>query len=168
MIVMGVDPGSSKTGFGVVSLENGRLRHIDHGVVRAHSSHTLPRRLMAIFRGIKEALKIHHPEAIAVETVFHARNARSSLILGHARGVILLAAVQEGVEVFEYSPREVKQALTGYGQAHKEQLRYMVRSLLSLRESLPLDASDALAIAICHAHYRGGCNPIARMTNHPG
>jgi crossover junction endodeoxyribonuclease RuvC len=155
MVVMGVDPGSTATGFGVISVERGRLCHRGHGVLRVNGSETLPRRLSRLFEGLKRILREHKPGALAIEAIFHARNARSSLILGHARGVLLLAAIQEGLEPVEYTPLEVKQALTGFGQATKEQIRYMVQALLSLKEPVPLDASDALAVAICHAHCLG-------------
>jgi crossover junction endodeoxyribonuclease RuvC len=98
-----------------------------------------------------DVIERHRPQSMAVEAIFHAKNARSSLILGHARGVILLAAVQAGVEVYEYSALQIKQALTGYGRAGKEQTRAMVRSVLSIRETPPVDASDALAVAVCHS-----------------
>lgn len=152
MLILGIDPGSSRTGFGLISYRRGSLDLVGHGVIRVGSRRSLPQRLKAIYLGIKDVIQTHRPEGVAVESIFHAENARSSLILGHARGVILLAAVQLEMEVYEYSPRQVKQALTGYGSAEKEQLRAMVKSLLGIREALTLDASDALAVAICHAH----------------
>lgn len=155
MVVMGVDPGSTATGFGVISVEGGRLCHRGHGVLRVDGSVTLACRLSHLFEGLRRILREYRPATLAMEAIFHARNARSSLILGHARGVLLLAAVQEGLEPVEYTPLEVKQALTGFGQATKAQIRYMVRALLSLKGPLPLDASDALAVAICHAHCMG-------------
>jgi crossover junction endodeoxyribonuclease RuvC len=156
MVFLGVDPGSARTGFGVIDSQSGVLRHVAHGVVQADSSRPLPHRLQRIHHRILELLEFHRPASVAVEAIFHARNAKSSLILGHARGVILLACVDAGLDVHEYSPRQVKQALTGYGQADKEQIRFMVRSLLGLQESPPLDASDALAVAVCHAHCETG------------
>jgi crossover junction endodeoxyribonuclease RuvC len=152
MVFLGVDPGSSLTGFGVVSLQHGSLRHVGHGVIRAGTAGPFPHRLQRIYAGMMEVMERYRPDGAAVEAVFHAKNARSSLIMGHARGVILLAAVQWGVEIDEYSPLQVKLAVTGYGHAHKEQIRTMVKGLLGIREVSSLDASDALAVAICHAH----------------
>jgi crossover junction endodeoxyribonuclease RuvC len=122
------------------------------GVIRVGSRLPLPRRLQAIYLGVRDVIQAHTPQGVAVESIFHAQNARSSLILGQARGVILLAAVQLELEVYEYTPRQVKQALTGYGNAGKHQLRAMVKSLLGIEGAIALDASDALAVAICHAH----------------
>jgi crossover junction endodeoxyribonuclease RuvC len=152
MVFLGVDPGSARTGFGLIVSDAGALRHVAHGVIQADSGRPLPQRLQRIHHRIVELIEFHRPESVAVEAIFHARNAKSSLTLGHARGVILLACVDAGLEVHEYSPRVIKQALTGYGQADKEQIRFMVRSMLGLRENPPLDASDALAVAVCHAH----------------
>jgi crossover junction endodeoxyribonuclease RuvC len=156
MIILGVDPGSARAGFGLVVEEKRSLRHLVHGVVQGGSSNGLPHRLHRIYQAFGEIIEKHRPDTVAVEGIFHARNAKSSLILGHARGVILLACVEAGMEVNEYSPLQIKQAVTGYGQAGKEQIRYMIRSILELKEPPPMDASDALAVAICHAHFRGG------------
>ncbi len=152
MVFLGVDPGSSLTGFGLVSLQAGSPRHVAHGVIRGGSTGPFPHRLQKIYTGMMEVMERYRPEGVAVEAVFHAKNARSSLIMGHARGVILLAAVQAGVEVHEYSPLQVKLAVTGYGHAGKDQIRAMVGKLLGIPEVSSLDASDALAVAICHAH----------------
>jgi len=152
MVFLGVDPGSSRTGFGLVAVENGRLLHVTHGVIRAGKGGALARRLHEIHSGIEAVIRRHSPQAVAVESIFHAKNPRSSLVMGQARGVILLAAVQSGVEIYEYSPLQVKLAVTGYGHAGKEQIRAMVRQLLGVSDVLPMDASDALAVAICHAH----------------
>jgi crossover junction endodeoxyribonuclease RuvC len=152
MVVLGIDPGSSQTGFGIVSSHRRALQYVGHGVIRAASRLPLPQRLQAIYRGIHDVIDAHRPNGMAVEAIFHARNAKSSLVLGHARGIALLAAVERSLDIYEYSPRQVKQALTGYGNAPKEQLRAMVRALLALQGAVPLDASDALAVAICHAH----------------
>lgn len=152
MVVLGVDPGTSCTGFGLISSNHGSLKHITHGVIRADSKYPFSDRLLAIYQGIKDVMEAHRPHCVAVEAIFHARNARSSLILGHARGIILLAAVQANIQVHEYSALQVKQALTGYGRAEKGQIRALVKSLLSINKNPPMDASDALALAICHAH----------------
>ncbi len=152
MVFLGVDPGSSRTGFGLVAIQAGRLIHVAHGVIRAGNGPSLPHRLQQIHHGMEAVIQSHRPAAVAVESIFHAKNPRSSLIMGEARGVILLAAIQGGVEIYEYTPLQVKIAVTGYGHAGKEQIRAMVRRLLGVREVPPVDASDALAVAICHAH----------------
>lgn len=136
----------------MVSIHKGTLGHVAHGVIAAGSKRPLPQRLQRIYLGIDELIRTYRPDGVAVEAIFHARNARSSLILGHARGVVLLAAANGGVAVHEYSALAVKQALTGYGHADKAQLGYMVQRLLGIDNLSSVDASDALAVAICHAH----------------
>ena len=150
MIVLGIDPGSHATGYGVVSTEP-VARMLAGGVIRTDSKAPLAERLRQIHSGITGILGEHQVQAFAVEDLFNAKNARSSLILGHARGVILLAGAEAGLEVAEYAPREVKQALTGNGAATKEQVRFMVMRLLGLKDEPPLDLSDALAVALAHA-----------------
>ena len=152
MILLGIDPGSAVTGYGVISSNKGEIRHVEHGVIRSGAKRPLPERLKSIYTGISEVMASHRPDGVAVEAVFHAKNARSALILGHARGVALLAAANHGVEIFEYSPLQIKQAVTGYGRAEKEQIRQMIKAVLAIRGDIPLDASDALAAAVCHAH----------------
>lgn len=152
-VILGVDPGSWKAGYGVVQARGAALQHLAHGVIHAGAAGlSLPERLGRLYQGFTELMEQYRPEVMAVESVFHSRNARSSLILGHARGVILLAGIHAGVLVEEYSPLSVKQALTGFGAAEKQQVRFMVRSILGLRTFPPIDASDALAVAVCHAH----------------
>ena len=150
MIILGVDPGSHATGYGVIST-GPVVRILDGGVIRAGKNAPLCDRLLAIHRGLTTVIDRHGPQALAVEDLFNAKNARSSLILGHARGVILLAGASAGLPVAEYAPREVKKALTGNGAATKEQVRFMVMRLLTLKDSPPLDESDALAVALTHA-----------------
>ena len=154
MIVLGIDPGSHATGYGVVSTEP-VARLLAGGVIRTSARATLPERLLEIHQGVSAVLAEHPIAAMAVENLFNAKNARSSLILGHARGVILLAGAEAGLTVGEYAPREVKQALTGNGAATKEQVRFMVMRLLNLKEEPPLDMSDALAVALSHASRLG-------------
>nr|MEE4269361.1 crossover junction endodeoxyribonuclease RuvC [Candidatus Krumholzibacteria bacterium] len=154
MIVLGIDPGSHATGYGVVSTEP-VARLLAGGVIRTSARATLPERLLEIHQGVSAILAEHPVAAMAVENLFNAKNARSSLILGHARGVILLAGAEAGLTVGEYAPREVKQALTGNGAATKEQVRFMVMRLLNLKEEPPLDMSDALAVALSHASRLG-------------
>ena len=149
MIILGVDPGSHATGYGVI--ETGPVvRMLGGGVIRCAKGAPLPERLLTIHTELTAAIGRYNPEAMAVEDLFNAKNARSSLILGHARGVILLAGSTAGLAVAEYAPREVKQALTGNGAAAKEQVRFMVMRLLGLRDEPPLDQSDALAVALAY------------------
>jgi crossover junction endodeoxyribonuclease RuvC len=150
LIILGVDPGSHATGYGVI--ETGPVvRMLGGGVIRCRRAEALADRLVTIHAGLTEAIGRHGPSAMAVESVFNARNARSGLILGHARGVVLLAGAEAGLTVSEYAPRDVKKAVTGNGAAAKEQVRFMVMRLLRLKEEPPLDQSDALAVALTYS-----------------
>jgi crossover junction endodeoxyribonuclease RuvC len=149
-----VDPGSHATGYGVIAT-GPVARMLAGGVIRVGRDLALPGRLLAIHAALTEVIAEHRPDAMAVEDLFNARNPRSSLILGHARGAILLAGAQAGLAVAEYAPREIKLALTGNGAAAKEQVRFMVMRLLRLRAEPPLDQSDALAEALAHAGRAG-------------
>lgn len=150
MIVLGIDPGSHATGYGVIAAEP-VVRMLGGGVIRTLSGTPLAERLLVIHTELSTVIDRFAPAQMAVEDLFNAKNARSSLMLGHARGVILLAGARAGLAVAEYAPREVKKALTGNGAATKEQVRFMVMRLLGLKESFPLDQSDALAVALTHA-----------------
>lgn len=151
--VLGIDPGSLVTGYGVVEQQGNRLKALAWGAVRTSSKHALPERLKKIYAGLREALDTWQPDAVSVERVFVADNPKTALILGQARGVALLAASHTDLEVVEYSALEIKMAVVGYGRADKLQVQQMVRQLLSLREApKPADAADALAAAICHVH----------------
>lgn len=150
MIVLGVDPGSHATGFGVIST-GPVVRMLGGGVIRARKGSPLSERLLDIHTELTAVIDRFNPTEMAVEDLFNAKNARSSLILGHARGVILLAGAAAGLAVAEYAPREIKKALTGNGASTKEQVRFMVMRLLGLKDSPPLDQSDALAVALAHA-----------------
>ena len=147
--VLGIDPGTAITGYGVVEVRNRSLISIAHGVIATPPRQPFPLRLQAIIRQ-------HRPECGVVEGLFFAKNVRTALMLGQARGVALLAVVDGGLDVFEYSPLEVKSALTGTGRASKEQVQRMVASLLGISSGIPAtDATDALALAICHIHGVG-------------
>ncbi len=153
MKVLGIDPGTSATGYGIVLFEEGRLSLEDCGVWRPPSGLTLAGKLDFLAAGATRLLEQIRPAAVSVETVFAAKNISSTIKLSHARGVLLAAAAHFGVPIFEYEPRLVKKALVGYGHAEKPQVRAMVLSLLGRRQSrVPLDAADALAVAICHIH----------------
>ena len=150
MRVLGIDPGSRFMGYGVVEERRGRLVHVGHGVIKVDADAPLEQRLKALHGALMAALKQHRPDAVAVEGVFTFRNARSALILGHARGVALLAAAQAGLGVHEYAPARVKRAVGAGGGADKDAVARMVCTFLELGELERSDASDALAVAICH------------------
>ena len=157
MRVFGIDPGSARTGYGCVQTDGTRHRLIVCGAIASPASRSFPQKLQTIHADLSRLLAKHRPDCVAIENLFHAVNARSALKLGHARGVAMLAAVEAGVEIVEYTPAEVKQAVVGYGRAEKSQVQAMVQLLLGLAEPpMPHDASDALAIAICHVHRMTG------------
>ncbi|HEY3056074.1 MAG TPA: crossover junction endodeoxyribonuclease RuvC [Thermoanaerobaculia bacterium] len=157
MRILGIDPGSITTGFGVVDYERGRLLLVEQGSISTPRGAELAERLMLIHRAMAEVIGRTRPEVVAVEAPFSGHSAKSLIQLAHARGVILLAAQEARLVVYEYSPRSVKSAVVGYGGAEKEQVAKMVRMLLPGCATLKMtiDASDALAIAICHAHTAG-------------
>lgn len=156
MKVFGIDPGSERTGFGCVESDGRRHRLVRCGAVRAETGAGFPERLGTIYHGLVDALDECRPDCVAIENVFYSANVRSALKLGHARGVAMLAAVERGVPVLEYTPAEIKRAVVGYGRAEKGQVQQMVKLLLGLdRVPSPHDAADALAVAICHLHQSG-------------
>lgn len=153
MRVLGIDPGSRFLGYGVVDVRGGRTEHVASGVIRTDGKAPLARKLESIFIGLQAVISKWEPKSVAVEGVFTHKNARSALVLGHARGVALLLAAQADLEVFEYAPARVKKAVGAGGNDSKESVAKMVERLLSLREPLErADAYDALAVALCHAH----------------
>jgi crossover junction endodeoxyribonuclease RuvC len=155
--VFGVDPGSLRTGYGCIDTDGSRHRLVACGAIVTPAGAPFPEKLHAIHDALGRLLRTHRPDCVVVENVFHAANVRSALKLGHARGVALLAAVEGGYPLVEYSPAEVKLAVVGYGRAEKHQVGEMVRLLLGLDEvPQPHDASDALAVAICHVHSSPG------------
>lgn len=155
MIILGIDPGSRITGYGIISKQGNRLVHMDNGAIFTQSAKEFPQRLEKIFRGLSDIILQFRPDAIAVENVFLAKNAQSALKLGQARGAAIVAAVSVGLPVFEYTALQVKQAVVGSGRAEKVQVQQMVKVLLNLPEIAQEDASDALAVAVCHAHSAG-------------
>jgi crossover junction endodeoxyribonuclease RuvC len=155
MIVLGIDPGTQVTGYGVVAEEDGRRTLIECGAIRPSANQPLERRLLEIFEGVLAVVDRTCPDALCVEGVFYGRNVRTMLTLGQARGVVLLAAAARGLGVAEYPPAEVKSAVVGSGRAGKEQVAFMVQKHLSLVEPpSPSDASDGIALALCHL-FRG-------------
>ena len=154
MRVLGIDPGSRFMGYGVVEERQGRLTHVGHGVIQTDASAPLELRLREIFDGLRAAVQLYQPDAVAVEGVFHHRNARSALVLGHARGVALLVAAQTGLSVHEYPPAKVKKAVGAGGADGKDAVARMVGTFLKVQvEKVRADATDALAGAICHLNH---------------
>ncbi len=151
MRVLGIDCGTERTGFGVIESDGRDHKMIAAGVISTSSRTPLAERLAEIARGLRDVVHEHRPDAAAVEAVFHAVNAQTAIKLAHARGVALLTIAEAGLALGEYSPAEVKTSVVGYGRAGKEQVQLMVRSLLHLEDIQPEDASDALAVAVCHA-----------------
>lgn len=166
MRVFGIDPGSVRTGYGCVDSDGTRHRLVACGAVSGTRDAGLPERLRAIHDELLHHLRAFKPDCVAIESLFHAHNVKSALVLGHARGVAVLASVEADVPLVEYSPAEIKMAVTGYGRAEKRQLQQMVQLLLGLEAPpAPHDAADALAVAICHAH--AGRTPTSRAPRVP-
>jgi crossover junction endodeoxyribonuclease RuvC len=153
VIVLGIDPGTARTGYGLIAREGSVLRMIDYGCLETVDDRPLSARLLLIHEGLTDLIETHHPEAVGVERLFFNKNVQTAFAVGQARGVVLLAAAQHGLPVVEPGPHEVKLAVTGYGRAPKDQVQRMVQLLLSMTElPRPDDAADALAVAVCTAH----------------
>ncbi len=162
--LLGIDPGSRITGYGVVDMDGPRSRHVASGCIRTASDRPLPERLKTIFEGVSEVIRQYQPMEVAAEQVFMHRNPDSALKLGQARGAALCAVVMAGLPVSEYAPRAIKQAVVGGGAADKNQVQRMVALLLNLPESPQADAADALAVAICHGHTRQTLQRLAAVS----
>jgi crossover junction endodeoxyribonuclease RuvC len=155
--IFGIDPGSERTGYGCIEAAGGRHHLVICGSLSAPAGSSFPEKLRHIHVGLGALLARHHPDCVAVENIFYARNVRSALKLGHARGIALLAAAEAGLPVAEYAPTEIKLAVVGFGRAEKQQVQQMIKLLLGLDAvPSPHDASDALAVAICHLHTATG------------
>jgi crossover junction endodeoxyribonuclease RuvC len=154
MLVLGIDPGTATTGYGLIrEAEDGSLQVVNYGVIQTPSEMLMPERLLELFRQLRQLILLHRPDTGAVEKLFFEKNVRTAITVGQARGVALLALAEAGLTVGEYTPLEVKQAVTGYGGADKNQVQQMVKALLGLADvPRPDDAADALAVAICHMH----------------
>jgi len=152
MRILGVDPGSRITGFGIIESQGGRLSHVAHGCIKAGNGE-LPDKLYQLFSGISGVITEHKPDEIAVEDVFMAKNAASALKLGQARGALIAACAHAGLPLQSYSPTATKQAVVGFGRAEKGQMQHMVKLVLGLHDGIQEDAADALGVAICHAHH---------------
>jgi crossover junction endodeoxyribonuclease RuvC len=151
MIILGVDPGTLVTGYGVIDVKGNNVTVLDFDVIVNRNERSMPIRLKEIYSRLCGIIAKYHPDEFAIETAFYGKNAQSALKLGHARGVSMLAAVNHEIPTSEYSPREVKKAVVGNGAASKNQVKYMIKSLLQLRDTPKLfDATDALAVALCH------------------
>ncbi|MDD5170326.1 MAG: crossover junction endodeoxyribonuclease RuvC [Syntrophales bacterium] len=159
MIVLGIDPGSLITGFGVIEKRRSDLAYVKHGEIKMPVRETLPAFLVMIYERLMAVIEETRPDAMAIEEIFFGKNVKSLIRQGQARGVAILAGSHSGLAVFEYSALEVKKAVVGYGRAEKSQVQIMVKAILSLSEPPPADAADALAVAICHANSAGraGC-----------
>ena len=149
--ILGIDPGSRATGYGVISKKTNKLYYVTCGIIRLGDKYSFNDRLKVIFDGLCEVIESHRPTVAAVEDVFVAANPRTALKLGHARGAAVIAALHNGLAVYDYTPRMVKQSVVGYGNADKQQVQQMVRVLLHLSALPASDAADALAVAMCHA-----------------
>jgi crossover junction endodeoxyribonuclease RuvC len=152
-VILGIDPGTLVTGYGVIELSGGAARLVASGVVRNGSDRPMGDRLRLIHESLVLVIRKYRPDQVAVETAFYGKNAQSALKLGQARGVAILAAVAGGLPLAEYSPREIKKAVVGNGNASKQQVQFMIRSLLGMTGApAPFDVTDALAVAVCHGH----------------
>jgi crossover junction endodeoxyribonuclease RuvC len=155
--IVGIDPGSRITGYGIIQVEGNRYTHVASGTVNTGKD-TPAEKLQTIYRGLRDILSQHIPTHAAIEQVFMKDNVRSALILGQARGAALVALAEQGLPILEFTARQVKLAVVGYGNADKHQVQHMVRCLLNLQHTPTADAADALAIALCHAHTRTDLN----------
>ena len=155
MIILGIDPGYAIVGFGAVETAGNSFRLLGYGAITTEAGDPLPDRLSEIYDGMKQVLEKYQPDAVSIEELFFSKNITTGIAVGEARGVILLACKQAGLPLFEYTPMQVKQAITGFGKASKPQMMEMTRRLLSMEKvARPDDAADALALAICHANMQ--------------
>jgi crossover junction endodeoxyribonuclease RuvC len=153
MLVLGVDPGSRVTGYGIIEKKNNQLSYVDSGHILTSDKIPYHDTVYNIFHSMVKIMDDYRPQEMAIEDMFYAKNVQSALKLGHARAAVLIAAVERGLKIFEYAPLEIKKSIVGYGRAGKEQVRSMVKVMLKLKKDLDLDTSDALATAICHMNW---------------
>ena len=151
MIIIGIDPGLVKTGYGIISISNNKPELVDFGIISPDSNDTVPNRIFTIFTDVQKLITEFSPSIFSVEDIFYSRNFKSAMLLGQARAAAVLAAAKYKIPIFEYSAKKVKQSVTGNGNADKTQVQYMIMKILNIKnKSMPLDASDALGIALCH------------------
>jgi crossover junction endodeoxyribonuclease RuvC len=151
--ILGIDPGSQVTGYGVIEKESNCLRYVLHGEIKPLKDSLLSTVLISIYQQLAELIKETTPDAIAVENIFYGKNVRSLIKQAQVRGLVIFTGANQGIPIFEYSPLEVKQAVVGYGRAEKRQVQIMVKAILKLSSEPPADAADALAVAVCHANF---------------
>jgi crossover junction endodeoxyribonuclease RuvC len=152
MIILGVDPGTILTGFGIINYNKNSFTRVKNGLIKLPSTKTIAQKLELIYEGLDKVIKTYKPDEFAIETAFYGKNVQSAMKIGYARGVSILAAIHNNIPISEYSPREIKKSIVGNGAASKEQVSYMIRTILDLKnDKMRLDESDALAIALCHA-----------------
>ncbi|MGA2780877.1 MAG: crossover junction endodeoxyribonuclease RuvC [Smithella sp.] len=156
MRILGIDPGSHVTGYGIIEKEGNYLRHVLHGEIKAKKNSLLSTMLISIYQQLSSVITQTAPQAIALENIFYGKNVRSLIKQAQVRGVVIFAGADKGIPIFEYSPLEVKKAVVGYGRAEKRQVQIMVKAILKLPVLPPADAADALATAICHANFLKG------------
>jgi len=153
MIVLGIDPGLVQTGYGLIKVDSKDNQVIDYGTISTNAKDRLALRLLAIYNDLISVINKYKPSVMAIEEVFYGKNVKSALLLGHARGVSMICAAKYNIPVYEYSARKVKQSISGNGNAHKSQIKFMIMKELNLKNfNAPIDASDALAIALCHMY----------------
>lgn len=161
MVIIGIDPGLAITGYGIVEHRGNKFRPIDYSCIKTSPNLSFVERLEIIYMEISRVLQSYKPDHFAVESLFFNKNTSTAMAVGHARGVILLAAVHKGLKVYEYTPLQVKQAVVGNGRAAKTQVQFMVKTILNLPAApSPDDVADALAVGICHAHLHNGLGGI--------
>lgn len=160
-LILGIDPGSRKTGFGIINQVGAKAQYVTSGVIRVHKEPTLPDRLNLIFESIQEIIEHYSPACMAIEQVFIGRGPDAAIKLGQARGVAILAGTQAKLDIYEYAARKVKQAVVGNGNADKDQVGYMIKNILKLPGVPQEDAADALAIALCHSYTFAGLVNVA-------
>ena len=153
MLILGIDPGSHITGYGVIDKKGNYLHHVTHGEVKLKKDSLLSTVLSSIYQQLSAVIADNGPQAIALENIFYGKNVRSLIKQAHVRGVIIFAGVSSSIPIFEYSPLEVKKAVVGYGRAEKSQVQIMVKAIFNLKTLPPPDAADALAVALCHANF---------------
>ncbi len=164
MRIIGVDPGTLCTGFGIIDYKNNELSYVASGIITPSSTMEIAARLELIYDELAKAIILYHPEYFSIETAFYSKNVQSAFKIGYVRGVALLAASHHNLEIAEYSPREIKKAVVGKGAASKEQVQFMIKKLLSVKkEKMKLDESDALAVSICHALKK--TSPVSKGSN---